>query len=57
MKKHIKSTISDFKRISWAKKKDVLIGIRDVLIFSFITGGIFLIIDLIAGILMKEFGG
>lgn len=57
MLKKMKKIVSDFKAISWAKPKEVLIGIKDVLIFAFLIGGLCLIIDLIASIIIKGIGG
>lgn len=48
---------NDFKKITWAKVKDVLLGIKDVLIFSFIIGGLCILVDLVSSFIIKGIGG
>lgn len=57
MKKKIKNLIEDFKHISWSNIKDVLIGIKDVLIFSSIVWLLCWGIDFIASIIIGMIGG
>ncbi len=47
----------DFKKITWAKIKDVFTGIKDVLIFSFIVGGLCILVDFISSFIIKGIGG
>lgn len=48
----------DFNKISWAKLKEVFVGIKDVLIFSFILGTLCGIVDLIMSIIISgKIGG